>query len=44
MYMLQLSSKSTKKLGNFERSLNNQTDILNTGSLEYLPSYALLKS
>ena len=32
-----------KKLGNFERSLNYQIDILNTGSLEYLPSYALLK-
>ena len=32
-----------KKLGNFERSLNYQIDILNTGLLEYLPSYALLK-
>ena len=32
-----------KKLGNFERSLNYQIDILNTGSLEDLPSYALLK-
>ena len=32
-----------KKLGNFERSLNYQIDILNTGSLEYLPSCALLK-
>ena len=32
-----------KKLGNIERSLNYQIDILNTGSLGYLPSYALLK-
>jgi len=32
-----------KKLGNLERFLNYQIDILNTGSLEYLPSYALLK-
>ena len=32
-----------KKLGNLERSLNYQIDILNTGSLEYLPSYALIK-
>ena len=32
-----------QNLGNLERSLNYQIDILNTGSLEYLPSYALLK-
>ena len=32
-----------KKLRNIERSLNYQIDIQNTGSLEFLPSYALLK-
>ena len=32
-----------KKLGNFGRYLHYQIDIINTGSLEYLPSYALLK-
>ena len=32
-----------KKLGNFERSLNYQLDILNMSSLQYLPSSSLLK-
>ena len=32
-----------KKLGNFERSLNYQLDILKMCSLQYLPSSALLK-
>ena len=31
-----------KKLGNIEKSLYYQIDILNTGLLEYLPLYALL--
>ena len=32
-----------KKLENFERSLNFQIYIFKTGSLEYLPSYALVR-
>ena len=32
-----------KKLGNFERSLNYQLDILEMCSLQYLPSSSLLK-
>ena len=32
-----------KKLGNFERSLNNQLDILKMCSLQCLPSSSLLK-
>ena len=32
-----------KKLGNFERSLNCQLDILKMCSLQYLPSSSLLK-
>ena len=32
-----------KKLGNFERSLNYQLDILNLSLLKYLPSSSLLK-
>ena len=36
-------NNTLKKLGNLERSLNYQIDILNTGSVDYLPSYALLK-
>ena len=32
-----------KKLGNFERSLNYQLDILKMCSLQYLPSISLLK-
>jgi len=32
-----------KKLGNFERSLNYQLDILKMCSLQYLPSSSLLK-
>jgi len=32
-----------KKLGNFERSLNYQLDILNSSLLKYLPSSSLLK-
>ena len=32
-----------KKLGNFERSLNYQLDILRMCSLQYLPSSSLLK-
>ena len=32
-----------KQLGNFERSLNYQLDILNMNLLQYLPSSSLLK-
>ena len=35
--------KYTNKLGNFERSLNYQLDILKMCSLQYLPSSSLLK-
>ena len=36
-----LFEKNFKQLGNFERSLNYQLDILNMSSLQYLPSSSL---